>query len=235
MTNILKSFVILSVAVLSSCATSPVIEHEGHRYKVIEGRFEQFVKDLHWEKTATTGYTHVTTFISGWDITFDPEFGAASGIQARAHRTDDGLIRASIKFSVNDVNYNYGNPQKSVSPANYTAYLQEADEKIIVEFLGHFDGQDGIEYGEWEEFSIPLRQSFIKHLKSLKTEGDNDFVGDPIHIEFYREGFETIRFKILPSEILAAIHGVENGTICDPEYGKRGSRYTHLCPAIYPE
>ena len=47
----------------------PVIKSDGHTYKVIEGRFEQFVKDLHWEKSETTGYTHVTTTISKWDTT----------------------------------------------------------------------------------------------------------------------------------------------------------------------
>ena len=58
--------------------------------KVIEGRFEQFVKDLHWEKSDTTGYTHVTTTISKWDTTFEPGVKASS-IHARASRKETDI------------------------------------------------------------------------------------------------------------------------------------------------
>ena len=109
------------------------------------------------------------------------------------------------------------------------------DEKLDVEFLGHFGGQDGHVYGEWEEFSIPLSQSFIDQLKTLKGPDDKKFIGDPINIEFFRTDFETVRFKILPSEILAAIYGLESGTICDPEYEQLSNRYTNLCPAIHSD
>jgi len=187
-------------------STSPVIKSDGHTYKVIEGRFEQFVKDLHWEKSETTGYTQTT---------------------------------AEINFSVNDVTYTYdfrtdAPPKPGAVVPNYKAYILESDETVNVDFFGHFSGQDGIVYGESEEFSIPLNPTFIEEIRALKPVNDNKFVGEPINIEFYRDGFEDIQFKILPSEILAAIHGLESGTVCDPEYDKRISRYTYLCPAIIP-
>lgn len=233
----LSTFIIL----MSACSTSPVIKSDGHTYKVIEGRFEQFVKDLHWEKSETTGYTHVTTTISKWDTTFDPKL-KASGIHARASRTAiDGSTTADVKFSVNDVKYTNdfrtdGRPKPGFPAPHYTAYILEADETVNVDFLGHFSGQYEIEYYEWEEFSIPLSPSFIEEIRALKAMDDEKFIGEPINIEFYRDGFEDIQFKILPSEILAAIHGLESGTICDPEYDKRtSSRYTYLCPAIIPQ
>lgn len=224
---------------LWSCSTSPVIRSDGHSYKVMEGRFEQFVKDLHWEKSETTDYTHVTTGISGWDTTFDPSFTAGS-IQAKASKKQtDRATKVEIKFSFNDVTYTHdfrtdGKANPNITHSNYTAHIIETGEEVDVEFLGHFSGQDGIVYSEWEEFSFPLSPSFIERLKALRAPDDEKFIGEAINIEFVRAGFETAHFKILPSEILAAIHGLESGTICDPEYEKRLTRYVNLCPAVFP-
>jgi len=235
----MNKFLCILMLGLWSCSTSPVIKSEGHSYKVMEGRFEQFVEDLHWEKSETTDYTYVTTVISGWDTTFEPSFQASS-IQARASKNStDGSTKVDIKFSVNDVAYTHdfrtdGKANPNISHPNYTANIIETDEEIAVEFLGHFSGQDGIVYGEWEEFSFPLSPSFIEHLKALKSPDDEKFTGEAINVEFVRAGFDTVRFKILPSEILAAVHGLESGTICDPEYEKRLSRYVNLCPAVFP-
>jgi len=235
----MRLFLCTFIILMSACSTSPVIKSDGHTYKVIEGRFEQFVKDLHWEKSATTGYEHVTTRLSKWDMTLDPD-SKANSIHARATRkAADGSTVVGIKFSVNDVKYTNdfrtdGRPKPGFPAPHYTAYILEADETVNVDFLGHFSGQYEIEYYEWEEFSIPLSPSFIEEIRALKPIDDKKFVGAPINIEFYRDGFEDIRFKILPSEILAAIHGLESGTICDPEYDKRISRYAYLCPAIIP-
>lgn len=223
---------------LSGCSTSPVVKSEHHSYKVIEGHFGQFVKDLHWERIKTTSYTHVTTVISGIDTTFVPG-SSASTIHARARKKEtDGTTEVDIKFSVNDVTYTYdyrtdGNTNPNPHP-HYSANIIGEDEKLDVKFLGHFSGQEGIEYGEWEDFSISLNPSFIERLKTLRGLNDKKFIGNPINIEFFRMGFETLRFKILPSEILAAIHGLESGMICDSEYEKRLSRYANLCPAVHP-
>lgn len=235
----MKKVIYVLMLGLWSCSTSPVIKSDGHSYKVMEGRFEQFVKDLHWEKSETTDYTHVTTVISGWDTTFDPS-SPASSIQAKASKLQaDRSTKVEIKFSVSDVTYTHdfrtdGKVNPNITHPNYTAHIIETDEEIEVEFLGHFSGQDGIVYSEWEEFSFPLSPSFIERLRALKAKDDGKFIGDPISIEFYRAGFDIVRFKILPSEILAAIYGLESGTICDPEYDKRLNRYVNLCPTVFP-
>jgi len=235
----MRLFLYILIMGLWSCSTSPVIKSDGHSYKVMEGRFEQFVKDLHWEKSETTDYTHVTTVISGPDTTFNPRFPASS-IQARASKKEtDGSTKVEIKFSVNDVTYTHdfrtdGKATPNISHPNYTANIIETDEELEVEFLGHFSGQDGIVYGEWEDFSFSLSPSFIERLRALKSPDNDKFIGEAINIEFVRAGFDTARFKILPSEILAAIHGLESGMICKPEYEKRLTRYVNLCPAVLP-